>query len=392
MVAHTFASKTAAVGNKHQAPTHGPRQTTSPDPRAHRLKKVYTEKLAPQADHDAHRRSSFEQLQQKVREGVRVDLVLMPFGSTVTTLCTRDTDLDLAVVHPLPAAGEETVQCLKNVKTSLSDYGLLKLILARTPIVKKLRGDKMFPYNFDISCGTAGVINSYWLRQYVLQYPVFRPMAMLIKHWSKAWSLNDGSKGLLHSYMLNLMLIYFLCQERVVEYIPPVPVDLAIMKPYPPFIELPVDDALWVDIPEQLKKFFLFYSQWQPGRVVCLSASPLSGLVEASAKGWEKSALCVEDPFITDFNVARNVDGRTWAIIQARFANAAQYCEQDVHKLFWRFQLDGSDPRPKGRRQGPRGKAQHPSKMAGDGSKTPAPTPTATASPATDSTAEAGRP
>jgi len=51
--------------------------------------------------------------------------------------------------------------------------------------------------------GSDGVINSYWLRRYVLDYPIVRPLAMLLKEWASVWELNSGMKGRLNSYALD---------------------------------------------------------------------------------------------------------------------------------------------------------------------------------------------
>eukprot|EP00667_Euglena_gracilis_P011975 EG_transcript_12268 len=300
---------------------------------------LYNKRLSVKAEHDAHRSSCFDQLQKMVKKR-DPDLVLMPFGSSVTTLCTRDTDLDVAIVRPLPASREDALERLRGIRRGLRQCNV-RLIEARTPIVKKDGPSKHFPYNFDISFGTEGVVNSHWLRQYVLRYPEFRPLSMFIKRWSKAWSLNDSSKGRMHSYMLNLMLIHFLCQVKAIEYLPPTPIDLETVQPYPAFVDLPVDRVPWKDIPALLRRFLDFYAQWPAGRVVGLSVSPLDGPVAAAAKGWEQYPFCVEDPFRTDFNVALNIDAKTWAQLQARFAAAAHCCKTDLRQLFWLYAFDG---------------------------------------------------
>eukprot|EP00668_Euglena_longa_P005104 GGOE01005993.1.p1 GENE.GGOE01005993.1~~GGOE01005993.1.p1 ORF type:complete len:836 (-),score=144.36 GGOE01005993.1:144-2279(-) len=285
------------------------------------LRDLYMQQLLPSEEDHARRQSCFRDLQDRVAES---GMELMMFGSTVTTLCTQGTDMDIAAIVKGAPPHSSDVKRLKLIRPALSSLKSIDLISgARIPILKKTDAPNGFPYNFDISCQSDGVVNSHWLRKYVVQYPIVRPLAMLVKEWSKAWDLNSGPKRRFNSYMLNLMLIYFLCHERIIDFIPPTPTNISTLAPFPPFVQFSEEGVHWEQVHALLRQFFIFFSQWPAGRMVCLSTSPLEGPMEAKSKRWHVS-FAVEDPFIRSFNVARNIRPQTWAPLQARFGEAAR--------------------------------------------------------------------
>eukprot|EP00667_Euglena_gracilis_P002590 EG_transcript_2593 len=312
------------------------------------LHRFYAQQLLPSEEDDAKRKGCFQELQRRVatisKDG---DVELKMFGSTVTMLCTKATDLDVAaIIRPPPRFQGEAIAFLKRIQRAVADLQSVALIEARIPILKKADAPNGFPYNFDISCQGDGVVNSHWLRRYVAEYPVFRPLALLVKEWSKAWGVNNGPRGRLNSYTLNLMLIYFLCHEKVIDYIPPTAADVSTLEAYPPFLHFTPQGVKWSLVHELLRRFFAFFALWPAGRVVCLSASPLAGPLDAKAKLWHTYAFAVEDPFILDFNVALNIRPGTWAKIQVLFTDASRCCAGNIEQLFTPqpFDDEGAEP------------------------------------------------
>eukprot|EP00668_Euglena_longa_P005102 GGOE01005991.1.p1 GENE.GGOE01005991.1~~GGOE01005991.1.p1 ORF type:complete len:866 (-),score=163.63 GGOE01005991.1:119-2344(-) len=324
------------------------------------LECLYAQKLLPSKRDNARRQICFQDLQRKVAEvSQEGDIELKIFGSTVTMLCTSTTDLDVAaIVLPPPRFQRDAIARLKRIHRALASLKSVALIEARIPILKKSNAPAGFPYNFDISCQSDGVVNSHWLRQYVVQYPLVRPLAMLVKEWSKAWNLNNGPRGRMNSYMLNLMLIYFLCHEKIIDYIPPTAVDVTTLEAYPPLLDFTQRGIKWGQVHELMRRFFVFFSQWPAGQVVCLSSSPLAGAVDAKAKLWHTYPFAVEDPFILHFNVALNIRQETWAKLQARFMDAARCCTANVLQLFMEQPFEEGEaehlPQRKGIRAGVR--------------------------------------
>jgi len=311
-----------------------PRQALPPA--AALLRSLYARTL-PRQDVYAHRQQEFCRLQDVVKHTMGDDTRLMVFGSSVTGLYTAATDLDLAaIVRPPPVDRTGAVRVLKQLLPALQRFRSIKLIDARTPILKKVRAPKGFPYDFDISCQHDGVINSYWLRRYVLDYPIVRPLAMLLKEWASVWELNSGMKGRLNSYALNLMLLHFLCKQKIIRYLPPEPVDLASLESFPDFIAFSEDNIPWTDIHDHLCAFFDFYSSWNEDHVVSLSSNPRKRTVLKTEKGWENLPLCVEDPFIVDFNTMLNVTPAVWKTISKCFHLGKKYARRNPEKLFRR--------------------------------------------------------
>ena len=296
--------------------------------------------LEEASHHERSRRvQELQETLDEMFEAAGRQVKLYAFGSTVTTLYTPSTDMDLSLtMEPMPQTRFETLRILKQVGIGFRKYRHICVIRhAHVPIVQKNLAPAGFPYNFDLSCQTDGVINSWWLRKYILQYPVARPLVMLVKSWSKAWAVNDPRRGRLNSYAVTLMVLYFLCERGAIEHLPPLqpsPAELATLPPVPEFVDVQVNDAVWGAVRELLPQFFEFYADWNDDLVLSMASSPAAGAVTKAAKGWEHYVFCLEDPFLLDLNVARNISLRTWTAMRQLFAEACVHAKGDSHKLF----------------------------------------------------------
>ena len=166
-----------------------------------------------------------------------------PFGSSVTTLATLGSDLDLSVNLPLrgPDAAarrkseQKTVKALAGMMRRDPAFVTTQAIPnARVPIVRSTTS--VGGLQCDLSIGNElATLNSRLLRAYVLADHRVRPLALVVRAWAKARKLtiSEGHKEGVTSYALLLLLLSYLqCQAQ-----PPV---LPVLQP-PPIEEQPQD-------------------------------------------------------------------------------------------------------------------------------------------------------
>eukprot|EP00729_Bicosta_minor_P004343 gene4343-4037_t len=192
-------------------------------------------------------RSELEQaIQQSVEgaENVRVET----FGSTVSGLAGKSSDVDLVLVVP-PGKGEDAGPAPGIDPTWLPPKGkaakFLKMVIKKVMRKKKRRTknskggkDVMTPVyshwapilsakvpivqfydtghklDCDLCYGnTLAIDNSKLLKEYCAFDPRFKTLAWLVKNWAKFNELNDNKSGTFSSYALTVMTIHY-CQEQ----------------------------------------------------------------------------------------------------------------------------------------------------------------------------------
>ncbi|KIJ47359.1 hypothetical protein M422DRAFT_249215 [Sphaerobolus stellatus SS14] len=174
-----------------------------------------------------------------------------------------------------------------------------------------------------------------------------RTLVIFLKVWSKRRKINSPYLGTLSSYGYALLVIFFLVHVKN----PPV---LPNLQQLPPPRPVPYEDThiggndVWFfddidllkerwqssnteSVGELLIDFFKYYSRdftYNTG-----VASIKMGLLKKSAKGWlneykdgrdERNRFCIEDPFETDFNVARCVTKEGLYAIRGEFMRASR--------------------------------------------------------------------
>ena len=116
--------------------------------------------------------------------------------------------------------------------------------------------------------------------------------------------INDSPNGMLNSYTLLLMLLYFLIRVGEIQLIPiDVPLDLV---PDPEYQPPAVEDTDLERLGQLVIWFFHFYThefKWDHD-VVSIRAHTM---LTRRDKGWLVAPLAVEDPYEIHLNTARNV-------------------------------------------------------------------------------------
>jgi len=139
------------------------------------------------------------------------------FGSSLTGLCERDSDLDLTICFPpmVHVRGHEGA-IIREVTRQLrrNRMGHIQPIAhARVPILKKVTG-RGPPYDISVD-RRLGIVNSEMILCYIRLDARVAPLCQLVKRWSKTYSINNSQNGLLSSYAFVILVLHFL-QRRLV--------------------------------------------------------------------------------------------------------------------------------------------------------------------------------
>ncbi|KIM41756.1 hypothetical protein M413DRAFT_27339 [Hebeloma cylindrosporum] len=283
---------------------------------------------------------------------------LLSFGSTANGFSLRNSDMDLCCLIDSEErlAATDLVTMLGDLLERETKFHVKPLPHARIPIVK-LSLDPSPGLPLGIACDIGfenrlALENTRLLMCYAMIDPTrVRTMVLFLKVWSKRRKINSPYKGTLSSYGYVLLVIYFLVHVKN----PPVLPNLQQMPPLRPiskedthlnghniwfFDDIDLLRQRWhsenVDtVAELLIDFFRYYSRdflYNTG-----VASIRAGLIKKDSKGWqnelsgsryndarERNRLCIEDPFETEYNVARCVTKDGLYTIRGEFMRASR--------------------------------------------------------------------
>ncbi|KII83640.1 hypothetical protein PLICRDRAFT_127301 [Plicaturopsis crispa FD-325 SS-3] len=313
--------------------------------------------LLPTADEMAVKEDVRKLLERLIRT-IEPDSRLLSFGSTANGFSLRNSDMDLCCLidsdERLSAA--DLVTMLGDLLERETKFHVKPLPHARIPIVK-LSLDPSPGLPLGIACDIGfenrlALENTRLLMCYAMIDPTrVRTMVLFLKVWSKRRKINSPYQGTLSSYGYVLLVIYFLVHVKN----PPVLPNLQQMPPLRPiskedthvgghntwfFDDIELLRQRWGSsnmetVAELLIDFFRYYARdfsYNTG-----VASIRAGLLKKESKGWqndltggryhdarERNRLCIEDPFETDFNVARCVTKDGLYTIRGEFMRASR--------------------------------------------------------------------
>lgn len=146
-----------------------------------------------------------------------------PFGSSVTTLGTLTSDVDMTINLPNfdsdsdPSKRRKLEQKLvkqlaRLMQRDASFITTRAVPEARVPIVCSVLAVGGLQCDLSI-CNELAVLNSKLLRAYIHADPRVRPLALLVRAWGAARGVMSPRKGGLTSYALLLMLLSYLQQQ-----------------------------------------------------------------------------------------------------------------------------------------------------------------------------------
>ncbi|EEQ29544.1 PAP/25A associated domain family protein [Microsporum canis CBS 113480] len=282
------------------------------------IKELYR-KLLPSAESEQRRAQFVRKLEKLLNtrwpgNEIKVNV----FGSSGNKLCTSVSDVDICITTPSkcfePVCGMERVVCVSH---------------AKVPIVKIWDPELQVACDMNVN-NTLALENTRMVKTYVELDDRIRPLAMLIKHWTKRRILNDAALGgTLSSYTWICLIINFL-QTRIPPIVPSLQKRVAASEASTDSssITSTASCASYTSFDDDVEKlssfgeenksslgdllfqFFRYY-----GYEVDYEKSVMSvrhaKLISKEEKGWhllQNNRLCVEEPFNTSRNLGNTAD------------------------------------------------------------------------------------
>ncbi|MCJ1399760.1 hypothetical protein MMC11_002963 [Xylographa trunciseda] len=245
------------------------------------------------------------------------DINVHVFGSSGNLLCTSDSDVDICITTPMKAL--ERV-CL--LAKALAEHGMERVVCvpnAKVPIVKIWDPELQLSCDMNVN-NTLALENTRMIKTYVQIDWRVRPLAMVVKHWTRERILNDAALGgTLSSYTWICMIINFL-QTRNPAILPSLH-----QRPHQRRVDAQGRISTFADDLDSLRGFgaankesigeLLFHFFRRYAHEIDFDKHVISirdgGLISKQAKKWhlmQNNRLCVEEPFNTERNLGNTAD------------------------------------------------------------------------------------
>ncbi|KAI9832188.1 MAG: hypothetical protein M1819_004540 [Sarea resinae] len=276
------------------------------------MRELY-DRLLPSAESDQRRGIFVRKLEDLLNnEWPGNSIKVNVFGSSGNLLCTSDSDVDICITTPMKEL--ENVCMLAN---ALAEHGMERVVCvphAKVPIVKIWDPELQLACDMNVN-NTLALENTRMIKTYVEIDERVRPLAMIIKHWTKKRILNDAALGgTLSSYTWICMIINFL-QTREPPILP-----VLHQRPHQKRTIASGEESSFADDIDSLRGFgsdnketlgeLLFFFFRHYGHEVDYDKDVISvrlgKLISKVEKGWhlmQNNRLCVEEPF----NISRNL-------------------------------------------------------------------------------------
>ncbi|KAI9852578.1 MAG: hypothetical protein M1838_000232 [Thelocarpon superellum] len=267
------------------------------------------------------------------------DIKVHVFGSSGNLLCTSESDVDICITTPLRDL--EQVCMLAN---ALANHGMERVVCvpsAKVPIVKFWDPDLRLACDMNVN-NTLALENTRMVKLYVEIDERVRPLAMILKHWTKRRVLNDAALGgTLSSYTWICMIINFL-QTRE----PPILPSLH-HHPRPKRGVQSQETSAFADDLETLTDFgkpnpeslgsLLYHFFCYYGHEIDYDTAVVSvrqgKVISKEAKGWhlmQNNSLCVEEPFNVSRNLGNTADETAFRGLHLELRRACACLENDA--------------------------------------------------------------
>ncbi|CAG8422013.1 unnamed protein product [Penicillium salamii] len=276
------------------------------------------DRLLPSAESDDRRRQLVRKLEKLFNDQwPGHDIKANIFGSSGNKLCSSDSDVDICITTNYKAL--EHVCCLADV---LAKHGMQRVVCvshAKVPIVKIWDPELRLACDMNVN-NTLALENTRMIRTYVEVDERVRPLAMIVKHWTKRRILNDAALGgTLSSYTWICLIINFL-QTRSPPILPSLQARPHEKRLTEDGLVCSFDDDIKTlsqfgrhnkqSVGELLFQFFRYYGHELDYETNVISVRE-GNLTNKVAKGWHllmNNRLCVEEPFNTIRNLGNTAD------------------------------------------------------------------------------------
>lgn len=245
---------------------------------------------------------------------------IIPYGSV--TQCTQSivSDLEITVLTKRNVSEETITKLLIDALSSNSNYANVESRLTKRTnllIIEDKKNKVKIELNFN---NVFGVLNSSFIRNYLLYESRALIMVNIIKEWSKRNQINGNHEGYLSSYCFSLMVIFFL--QRIDPPVLPVISSKANLRSI--WIQdnhYYIENALLSQnsfkqsdnkdvISVLLLKFFMFYESWFDNENYCIDITSKTEVIRNYDITYlnffkeksRKSVYCFIDPFDYSYN------------------------------------------------------------------------------------------
>ncbi|KAL4870381.1 hypothetical protein BDV12DRAFT_184557 [Aspergillus spectabilis] len=276
------------------------------------------DRLLPSSESDSRRRRLVRKLEDLFnKQWPGCEIKVHVFGSSGNKLCSSDSDVDICITTTSKEL--EHVCLLADV---LAKNGMERVVCishAKVPIVKIWDPELRLACDMNVN-NTLALENTRMVRTYVEIDERVRPLAMIVKHWTKRRILNDaGLGGTLSSYTWICLIINFL-QTRQPPILPSLQARPHKKRLTADGLVCSFDDNLnslvgygsenKQSLGELFFQFFRYYGHELDYEKYVISVRE-GRLVSKEDKGWhllQNNRLCVEEPFNTIRNLGNTAD------------------------------------------------------------------------------------
>ncbi|KAL8824661.1 MAG: hypothetical protein Q9170_008085 [Blastenia crenularia] len=245
------------------------------------------------------------------------DIRVHVFGSSGNMLCTNESDVDICITTPM-----KMLEKVCHLAALLAEHGMERVVCvnhAKVPIVKIWDPELELACDMNVN-NTLALENTRMIKTYVDIDERVRPLAMIIKYWTRKRILNDAALGgTLSSYTWICMILNFL-QTRNPPVLP------CLHKR--PHQRLPGPDgklSAFADDLDSLRGFghknketlgeLLFHFFRRYAYEIDYEKNVISvregQLISKEAKKWhlmQNNRLCIEEPFNIERNLGNTAD------------------------------------------------------------------------------------
>ncbi|KAB8235996.1 zinc finger protein [Aspergillus alliaceus] len=296
------------------------------------------DRLLPSAESDDRRRQLVRKLEKLFNDQwPGRDIKVHVFGSSGNKLCSSDSDVDICITTTYKEI--EHVCLLAEV---LARHGMERVVCvshAKVPIVKIWDPELRLACDMNVN-NTLALDNTRMIRTYVEIDERVRPLAMIIKYWTKRRILCDaGLGGTLSSYTWICLIVNFL-QTRDPPILPSLQARPHEKKVSPEGLVCSFDDDLnnlvgygrknKQSLGDLLFQFFKYYAHDLDYEKYVLSVRE-GKLISKEAKGWhllQNNRLCVEEPFNTSRNLGNTADDTSFRGVHLELRRAYKAAAQ----------------------------------------------------------------
>ncbi|KAI4629552.1 uncharacterized protein J4E87_002737 [Alternaria ethzedia] len=302
------------------------------------MRELY-DRLEPKQE-DTHIRERFIKKMQGILEtefpGTKI--MVHVFGSSGNMLWTSESDVDICIQTPMKRLEE-----MHPLAEALDKHGMERVVCIPAA---KVRIVKVWDPELQISCdinvnNVAAIENTRMIKTYIQLDDRVRPLAMIIKHWTKRRILNDaGIGGTISSYTWICLILNFL-QTRdppvlpTLHDLPDRALDETTGQPSLSSFADDVDrlrgygDDNKESLGQLLFHFFRLYGHEIDYEKETISVRQ-GKRIPREEKGWHPGGgqkegvnrLCVEEPFNTDRNLGNSADDYAWRGIHLELRRA----------------------------------------------------------------------